>query len=202
MTSHWKRAPGRACRAERTDGNGAVEMAADQHWAMEWAIFQHDIENAPTGWTWNPTGVAWHREPWCVEAVLPDGWNGGHVTTAALRQTKWRVVRSGEPVTVKLFDRADRARHHAEVRFDRSYGPLRGAKRPDTPRDRRLSDVRVTATVFDSVQALCKRLELPYTTVVVQSLTLLDRLDLEGLDITALLRAQGIKDVRNMTGQG
>lgn len=201
MASHWKRAPGRACRAERADGHGTVTMGADQHWSMEWAIFQHDIRHPPAGWQWNADDRAWMREPWCARATSEGHIPLSEITPANLHNVKWIVTRSGEAVTVRRFDRADRARHHAEVRFDRSYGPLRGAKRPDTPRDRRLSDVRVTSSVFDAVQALCQRVGLPYTTVVVQALTLLDRLDHDGLDIPALLRAQGTNDVRNLTGQ-
>lgn len=202
MTSQWKRAPGRACRARRADGNGSVEFESDTHWAMEWAIFQHDIAHPPAAWIWDAKGIAWHREPWCVSAIMPDGWDGGALTEETLRSVKWEVLRSGEPVTVQRFDRADRARHHAEVRFDRSYGALRGAKRPEVPRNRRLSDVRVTTDTYAVVQAFCKRVGLPYTTVVVKALTLLDKLDREGVDIPTLLGAEGVNDVRNMTGQG
>ena len=109
--SHWKRAPGRASTAYRYDGSHCVvvEHPAD----LERTIHLYDVAHPPKGWTW--TGASWMLGPWKVEA---DPHTPG----------RWCVLRGGERATTEAFRTADRARHWAEVRLDRSAGPRRGPK--------------------------------------------------------------------------
>jgi hypothetical protein len=122
----------------------------------------------PEGWTFsNVEGPpTWTRPGWTVWA-LPDGsWHVGRPEEGSSVPTS---------TTSKFFRSADRARHWAEVRLDRTNTNIRGPR----PRAEKralftLPDVRVTEDERVAAVALAKRLGLSFSDLARAALKFID----------------------------
>jgi len=163
--SHWKRPRGKASTAYRNDGDHSVTVMHPSD--LERTIHLYDVAHPPKGWAWD--GAVWILGPWKVEVdpTVPG---------------QWRVIRGGVQATTESFRTADRARHWAEVRLDRSVGPRRGPK-PKTNGSRPQVATPQAASVL-----LAKRLGLTPAALV-------DQLVLLATDLHAAgkLKAEGGK---------
>jgi hypothetical protein len=124
---------------------------------------------------------------------LPPGWDPGVVdgvstwtrpgwTVWARSDGTWSVGRpvegSAAPVstTSKVFRSADRARHWAEVRLDRTNTNIRGPRpRAEKRATFTLPDVRVTEDERAAAVALAKRLGLSFSDLARAALSFIDR---------------------------
>lgn len=131
--SHWNRPPGRATKASRRDGGGAVHVVSYDR--LESAIYTHDVSNPPPGWAY--ADGTWTFGAWSVVAEGKDG-------SLDPWERKWKLLRKGKRASKQSFRSADRARHYAELRLDRSSGPTRGPRPRGNGATTTLPDVRAT----------------------------------------------------------
>lgn len=132
----------------------------------------------PEGWSWEqdptlPDSVRWVRPGWVCWAELSGG---------------WRVGRPGSddtgpvPATGKTFRTADRARHWAEVRLDRTNLNLRGPRpRAQQRAVKTLPDVRVTEEERLLAVNLAHRLGVSYSDLARAAVRFLDETTRSGL---------------------
>ena len=131
----------------------------------------------PEGWTCfgnNGAGstVKWLRAGWVCWDEGTDSWRVGR---PAKGQPVEDVLLNLVPATAKVFRSADRARHWAEVRLDRTNTNLRGPRpRADQKALKTLPDVRVTDSERAQAVALADRLGVSYSDLARAALRLID----------------------------
>jgi hypothetical protein len=153
LQSHWTRPPGRATSAKRND-NPNLTVNVESFGQLEQAIYMADVANTPEGWTFHKGPKRWSMGPWVVEVDVIDPTTRNKPWTGT-----WKVLRHGKRVSKRSFRSADRARHYAETRVDRSDGPMRGPMpRAASSSDCHLPDVRVTAAERAVALGLSKHL--------------------------------------------
>lgn len=158
-------------------GSRSQHLEASADVSLDGAIDLLDQLYPPEGWECRAAtigqGVEWARPGWVC-------WQD--------HQALWRVGRypradhsTLESATGKTFQTADRARHWAEVRLDRTSSNLRGPRtRAQQRAVKTLPDVRVTEIERAAAVALAARLGLSYSDLARAALRFLDRATLDG----------------------
>jgi hypothetical protein len=194
--STWTRYPKAKTAVRGADGERVTLMLQRGGWVCLIGTQSHYLEASvdlpldavidavdqlflPEGWTCVVEAddcVTWTRPGWTVWADAEKSWRVGRPAEG-----------SDEPVTTtsKTFRSADRARHWAEVRLDRTNANIRGPR----PRAEKralctLPDVRVTAEEREAAVALAKRLGMTFSDLARAALNFIDRETAAGGSVT------------------
>jgi hypothetical protein len=195
--STWTRYPKAKTAVRGADGERVTLMLQRGGWVCLIGTQSHYLESSvdlsldevidvvdqlflPEGWTCvesgSPARRTWTRPGWIVWSVQDGTWRVGRPVEGSDERST---------TTSKVFRSADRARHWAEVRLDRTNANIRGPR----PRAEKralctLPDVRVTAEEREAAVALAKRLGLTFSDLARAALNFIERETADGGSVT------------------
>lgn len=183
VDSNWTRYPKTRTAMRGSDGDRITLMLQRDGWVAMVGSKTHLLDTSaqvslddaidfidqlflPEGWSYEAgphqmSPVRWVREGWVCWSEDGTSWRVGRPAEKAAQPID---VASIPPATSKVFRSADRARHWAEVRLDRTNTNLRGPRpRAEQKALKTLPDVRVTVDERARAVALADRLGVSFS---------------------------------------
>jgi hypothetical protein len=165
-------------------GSKSHHLDASVRLELDDVIQQIDLLFPPEGWIYerephSPDFVRWARPGWVCWRESDSSWRVGRPgkTADGLNEDLFNPT----PATGKVFTTADRARHWAEVRLDRTNMNLRGPRpRAEQRAVKTLPDVRVTEDERQLAVALAERLGVSYSDLARAAVRFLDTATRDG----------------------